>query len=170
MFHVSYFLFHGYLCFEISSQISFCCIFFFLSKSKRPGKFLLRRIFREQNLDLNVKGITEEAMTRDFTISVLNLNFMHFISFQDDISLLTINLALIHFQYPPWSHSFIYANLYPYAMLRTIPWNPKNKIKTNSDTDLALRNWLCKWMVARSYIKIGLWPAACPRNQPLYLE
>ena len=44
---------------------------FFLSKSKRPGKFLLRRIFRKQNLDLNVKGITEEAMTGDFTASPL---------------------------------------------------------------------------------------------------
>jgi len=56
---------------KLAVRFHFAAYFFFLSKSKRPGKFLLRRVFREQNLDLNVKGITEEAMTRDFTISPL---------------------------------------------------------------------------------------------------
>lgn len=56
---------------KLAVRFQFAAHFFFLSKSKRPGKFLLRRIFRKRNLDLNVKGITEEAMTGDFTVSPL---------------------------------------------------------------------------------------------------
>ena len=32
------------------------------------------------------------------------------------------------------------------------------------------RDWICKWTMARAYIKIELWSATCPGNQALYLQ